>query len=290
MSKLYREFSAQAAIDAEYNASQSVPDFAAFGRHYAESSAEARRTLPCTLDIPYGPTLDETLDIFPADRPNAPVFIFLHGGYWRSLTSKEFSFVATGLRQLGIATVVVNYSLCPKVSIDEITRQVRAASAWVLKNIAGHGGDPARVAVGGHSAGGHLSAMCLHTDWDGEYGLPRNPFLGGVLVSGIYDLRPIRYSYLQPMLQIDEAVVQRSPLFSARPSTTPLLITWGERETAEFARQSTAYHEAWTAAGNQSSLTPQVDAHHFSVIDGFADPRSPMCLWIAQALAVAPLP
>jgi arylformamidase len=105
MPKLYREFTTQAAIDAEYNAAQSVPDYAACGRHYAETSAEARRTLPCSLDIPYGPTLDETLDIFPAERPGAPVFIFLHGGYWRALTSKEFSFVATGLRQLGITTV-----------------------------------------------------------------------------------------------------------------------------------------------------------------------------------------
>jgi arylformamidase len=252
MTKLYRDFTTQAAIDAEYNAAQSVPDYAAFGQHYAETSAEARRTLPCTLDIPYGPTLDETLDIFPAERPDAPVFIFLHGGYWRALTSKEFSFVALGLRQLGITTVVVNYSLCPKVSIDEITRQVRAASAWVLKNIAGHGGDPARVSIGGHSAGGHLSAMCVQTDWAGEYGLPRDPFVGGVLVSGIYDLRPIRYSYLQPALQIDEELVQRSPLFGVRTSATPLLITWGAQETAEFARQSTSYHAAWTGAGNSA--------------------------------------
>jgi arylformamidase len=289
MTKLYRDFTTQAAIDAEYNAAQSVPDYAAFGQHYAETSAEARRTLPCTLDIPYGPTLDETLDIFPAERPDAPVFIFLHGGYWRALTSKEFSFVALGLRQLGITTVVVNYSLCPKVSIDEITRQVRAASAWVLKNIAGHGGDPARVSIGGHSAGGHLSAMCVQTDWAGEYGLPRDPFVGGVLVSGIYDLRPIRYSYLQPALQIDEGLVQRSPLFGVRTSATPLLITWGAQETAEFARQSTSYHAAWTGAGNSASLIPQVDTNHFSVIHGFADPRSAVCMWLAQVLGVAPL-
>src|SRR5262249_35447997 len=158
--------------------------------HFVQRSREARASRRCILDQRYGPTLDETLDIFPADGKDAPVFVFLHGGYWRANTSKEFSCVALGLQTLRITPVVVNYSLCPKVTIDEITRQARGAVAWILGNIGRYAGDPQRVALGGHSAGGHLTAMCLQTRWTDEYGLAPNPFVAAVLVSGIYDLRP----------------------------------------------------------------------------------------------------
>ena len=158
MPPLYRDFTSQAEIDAQYNASLTVADPAAEMAHYIDRAKEAVDTLPCLLDIPFGPTRAETLDIFPAGVPGAPVFIFLHGGYWRALSSKEFSGVALGLHALGITTVVVNYALCPRVTLDEVTRQARASVAWVLRNIAGMGGDPSRVAIGGHSAGAHLSA------------------------------------------------------------------------------------------------------------------------------------
>jgi arylformamidase len=285
MPPLYRDFTTPAQIDAEYGTQQRVADPAAEARHYVERSRDARERLRCVLDQPFGPTLDETLDIFPADRPGAPVFVFIHGGYWRANTSKEFSCVALGLQPLGITTVVVNYSLCPKVSIDEITRQTRSAVAWVLRNIDRHGGDPQRVAVGGHSAGGHLTAMCLQTRWAEEYGLAPDPIAAAVLVSGIYDLRPLRYSYLQPQIQLDEGLIQRnSPLFAVRACATPTLITWGGAESAEFARQSASYHAAWQAAGNRSELVPQAGAHHFSAIHGFEDAASPLCRWLAAAL------
>ena len=156
---LYRDFTDQAQIDAEYNASLRVADPAAELAHYRERAAHARATLPAVLDVPYGPTRAETLDIFPAAAATAagsPVFVFLHGGYWRALSSKDFSGVALGLQPRGITTVVVDYALCPRVTIDEIVRQCRAALAWVLRHIGAHGGDPARVAVGGHSAGGAI--------------------------------------------------------------------------------------------------------------------------------------
>lgn len=285
MPPLYRDFTTPAQIDAQYGTQQWVPDPAAEARHYVERSRDARARLRCLLDQPYGPTLDETLDIFPADRRGAPVFVFIHGGYWRANTSREFSCVALGLQARGITTVVVNYALCPKVSIDEITRQTRAAVAWVLRNIERHGGDPRRVAVGGHSAGAHLTAMCLQTPWQEEYGLPSDPLAAAVLVSGIYDLQPLRYSYLQPQIQLDDGIIRRnSPLFTVRPCATPALITWGAAESDEFARQSASYHQAWQAAGNRSELQPQAGAHHFSAIHGFEDPASPLCGWLARVL------
>jgi len=284
-SPLYRNFETQAQIDAQYNPSLVLPDPAAPGRLFVAQAQAACTTLHCHLNIPFGSTVHETLDIFPADTPNAPVFVFIHGGYWRSLSSKEFSGVALGLQPLGITTVVVNYALAPRVSIDEITRQCRSAVAWTLRNIQHYGGDPSRVAVGGHSAGGHLSAMCLQTRWDQDYGLPQDPLVAGLLFSGIYDIAPLRYSYLQPQIQLDDGIIQRnSPFFSVRPCTTPIWITWGSDESTEFARQAQTFDAAWKAAGNHSELRSITGTDHFSVIGGLSDSKSEVSRWLARQL------
>lgn len=285
---LYRDFLDQAQIDAQYNPVIGLDDPAQYGRHYAEQSRQARERLRCVLDIPFGPTREETLDIFLADQPGggkAPVFVFIHGGYWRALSSKEFSCVALGLQARGITTVVVNYALAPSVSIDEITRQARASLAWVLRHIGEYGGDASRVAIGGHSAGAHLAAMALQTRWAEDYGLPRDPFKAAVLVSGLFDLQPLRYSFLQPQIQLDDGVIHRnSPLFGVLPCATPALITWGAQETTEFARQSCTFHEAWNAQGNTATLEALPGANHYSAIFGFEQADSPLCGWVAGQL------
>jgi arylformamidase len=286
MPKIYRDFDSQAQIDAQYNPSIALADPTAPGKHFAAQAQKARNTLKCHLDIPFGPTVHETLDVFPADTPNAPVFVFIHGGYWRALSSKDFSGVALGLQASGITTVVVNYALCPFVTIDEITRQVRAAVAWTLRNIQHYGGDPTRVGVGGHSAGGHLGAMCLQTPWDTDYGLPRDPLKAGLLFSGLYELEPLRYSYLQPMIQLDDGVVRRqSPTANLRACPTPTWVVWGSAEPAEFARQSGNYQAAALALGNPVELSGIAGADHFSVIHGLEDPSSPVCRWLHRQLA-----
>ena len=285
---LYRGFATQAEIDAQYDVERSVPDFSVYARHFTDESRLARHRLRCELDLPYGPTRAETLDVFHAEAPGAPVFVFIHGGYWRMLSSKEFSCVALGLVALGITTVVVNYELAPKVSVDEITRQMRSAVVWVLRRIERHGGDPSRVAVGGHSAGAHLTAMCLQTAWREDYGLGSDdPLAAAVLVSGLYDLEPLRFSLMQPMIQLDDGVIRRqSPMFSVRPCKTPALLTWGGDEPDEFRRQSDDFNTAWNAAGNRSKRSPIAGANHFTAIYGFEDPKSMLCQWLAQALGV----
>jgi arylformamidase len=285
MTPLYREFETQAQIDAQYNPSLHLTDPTAPGKLYAARSAHARQTLRCVLDVPYGPTRDETLDIFPADVPNAPVFVFLHGGYWRALSSKDFSCVALGLQPLGITTVVVNYALCPRVTLDEITRQVRAAVAWAHRHIASFGGDATHMALGGHSAGAHLTAMCLQTRWQEDYNLPHDPLAAALLVSGIYDIAPLRYSYLQPMIQLDEGVIRRnSPQFLIRPCQTPIWVNWGDQESPEFARQSASFHAAWQSLGNRSELSTLTDADHYRGIHGFEDSGSHLAQWLAGRL------
>ena len=282
-------FASSPEIDAQYNAGAAVADSAERFRRHGELSAEARARLRCMRGIAYGPTRAETLDVFPADRPGAPVFVFFHGGYWRRFAAADYHLVALGLVPLGITTVVVDYALCPTVTLDEVSRQSRAAVAWTLKRIGEHGGDPARVAVGGHSAGGHLTAMCLETRWDDDYGLARDPLAAAVLVSGIYDIAPLRRSYLQPSIQLDDGIVRRnSPMFGVRPCATPALVTWGAAESAEFARQSREFHAAWQAAGNPGELLPQAGRDHFSAIDGFTDPDSVLCRWLAARLLTSP--
>ena len=135
----------------------------------------------------------------------------------------------------GVHLLNVNYSLAPKVRLDEIVRQIRAAVAWTYHNAPGFGGDRERIYISGHSAGGHLSAMALATDWAGEYGLPAQVLKGGFMISGLYDLRPLRYSFVQPALQLDGDQVSRlSPLFAIPKRDAEAVITVGGAEPGEF--------------------------------------------------------
>ena len=210
--KLYRNFISQEEIDLEYNIALNVADRDRWIEWYARESARVRDELDCVLDVPFGPTVDETIDIFPARKPGAPLVVFIHGGYWVLFGSKDFSFVARGLVSQDITVVVVNYSLCPGVTINEITRQNRAAIAWLYGEGARFNGDISRIFVAGHSAGGQQVGMLGLTDWQGEYGLPGDIIKGVIPISGVFDLRPLRYSYLQPKLLLThEMICSQSP-------------------------------------------------------------------------------
>ena len=276
---LYRDFCSQAELDAQYDVERSVPDFTVYARHYADESKLARHRLRCDLDVSYGPTRAEHLDVFPAQRRDAPILLFLHGGYWRMLSSKEFSCVAMGPVAAGAAVVVVNYALCPEVGIDEIVRQARAAVAWTHRNARSFGGDPQRLFVSGHSAGGQLTAMCLNTDWERLYGLPSDTVKGGLSISGVFDLQPIRYTLMQPLLQIDDGVVVRnSPQrLPQRRTASPFLFTFGGDEPAEFQRQTMDYLQHWQMSGNRGEYLAQPGLNHFDAIYGFEDSRSALC-------------
>ena len=283
---LYRNFTTQAEIDLEYNFSLTVPEVKDWADFYIKQSAAARSNLDCSLDVRYGPTIDETVDIFPAKEPGAPLLVFIHGGYWYSFSSKEFSMVANGLVDHGITVAVLNYSLCPKVTITEITRQSRALIAWLHGEASNYNADPSRIFVAGHSAGGQQVAMLSGTDWSGEYGLPDDVIKGGVSISGIHDLRALPYSYLQPALQlIHEVIIRQSPCLNLPASSPPLLISYGAQETSEVRRLATEYHEVRQAHGLGGELLIQEGKHHFSAIEGFNDPKSPLCTAITKFMA-----
>jgi len=285
---LYRDFATQEALDLEYDVERQVGDFSAYARHYVDNSKLARHRLKCVLDVPYGATLDERLDIFPAASAPAPVLVFFHGGYWRMLSNKEFSLVALGPVPVGIAVVNVNYSLCPKVTIDEIVRQARAAVAWTWREGARYGIDRDRLYVAGHSAGAHLAAMALKADWSGDYGMPVDAIRGAFCVSGLYDLRPLPYCFVQPSLQLTpDQVFRNSPaLDPPRRSSAAMIVSWGGEESAEFRRQSQDLVSLWQRAGNTCEALPQPQANHFTALYGLEDAASPLCAALLRLMGM----
>jgi arylformamidase len=262
-------------LDAQYNNRARVADSAAQLANWAEASALAREGSPGKrLDIAYGDGPGETLDLFPAARPDAPVLVFIHGGYWRSLDKSDFSFVAPSFVADGATVVVPNYALCPAVTIEQIALQMVKAVAWTWRHIAEHGGDPSRIALAGHSAGGHLAATlacCRWKQWADD--LPLAPLTGALAISGLYDLEPIR---LAPFLQSDlrltpQQVGRASPAFYPRPKHCKLYAAVGADESEEFLRHNQLIRDQWgPTAVPVCEVVP--GTNHFSVLKSLADP------------------
>ena len=281
---LYRDFATQEELDTQYDLRTMFPEAATSYEAFCERESEkVREEMDHRLDVPFGPTRAEHSDVYPAtgDARGAPVLIYVHGGFWVLRTSKEFGFVARGPVSEGVATVVTNYALSPEVTIDEIVRQTRAAVAWTYQNAESFGVAPERIHVAGHSAGGHLVAMLLSTDWEGVYGLPANIIKSATAISGVFDLAPLPYTFLQPKLQLTwDQALRNSPILhlpDLQSGPPPLLVAYGENETDEFRRQSEEFFAAWKAKGLDGDLMVLPGKNHFDVIDGFLDAGSRLC-------------
>jgi arylformamidase len=236
-------------LDAQYNNRARIADHAHIFERWANASALAREQSDVSLDLPYGSSPAETLDVFRTHRPEAPVFVFIHGGYWRALDKRDVSFVAPALVDAGAMVVVPNYALCPAVSIEQITLQLVQAVAWTWRHAREHGGDPRRIVVGGHSAGGHLAAMMLSCDWPRVApDLPREVVRSALAVSGLFELEPIRHTpFLAPDLRLSAAAAKRlSPALMPPPRGTLAALVGGD-ESEEFLRQNALIRRAWGA-------------------------------------------
>jgi arylformamidase len=258
-------------IDAQYDPERRAGPRGPFIDWYVRESARTRERFDCRLDIPYGPTPAETLDIFPASVADSPVLMFIHGGYWRALSSKEFSFVASGMVPHDITVAVMNYALCPQVTIGDITRQSHAALAWLARFARQFSGDPARIFAAGHSAGAQQVGMLLSET------AAASPLKGGIAISGIFDLRPLQASWLQPTLKLtNHASAEQSPLLHIPRAAPPLLVSVGGEESDAFIGQSQNYLAAWRAAGLDGEYFLQAGINHYEAVYGFADPASPL--------------
>jgi arylformamidase len=287
MALLYRDYD-RAALDVQYNARATAPDFAAIMHQYAEQSRHARATLPCVLDVRYGEHADETLDIFPSTRGDAPVFIFVHGGYWRALSKDDSSAMAPAFTQAGAVVAVVNYSLAPAVTLDHIVDQVRRAVAWVHRHIAAHGGDPARIHVGGSSAGGQLTGMLLTDGWQERYGVPADIIRGAAPLSGLFDLTPLVHTHINEWMRLTpESAARNSPMLHLPASPCPVVASYGATETDEFKRQTDDYLDALRARGGDARYVPMPGTNHFDIVLRLNDPQAPITRAILAQMGLA---
>ena len=269
---VYRDYD-QHALDAEYNNREKVKESADWLSRYAVASAEARTALDCRLDLAYGAHPGERLDVFPARGGPAPVHVFIHGGSWHRLDKSDSSFVARAFQPAGAAVVVVNYALIPTVDMDELVRQCRASIVWVHRNAASFGGDPNRVFVSGHSAGGHLTAMLMSTDWSAFANLPADVIKAGCGISGLYDLEPIRLSYLNEVLKLTPETARRlSPVHCPPARSGPLLLAVGELEGAEYHRQGEEMAAVWRTRRLPCQALDMPAHNHFSILAELEDP------------------
>jgi len=261
-------------LDVQYNNRARIPDHQQLFDRWSRDSAIARDRSSRRLDVAYGAGPAETLDVFPSTRADAPVLFFIHGGYWRALDKRDVSFIGPSFTREGAMVVVPNYALAPAVTIETIALQMVQALAWTWRHAALYGGNRKRIIVAGHSAGGHLAALLLTCRWTSVGGdLPADLLAGGLAISGLFDLEPIRQTpFLQPDLRLTPASVRRlSPARLPAPSA-PLYATVGGDESEEFLRQNDLIREAW-GESNVPVCEAIPGVHHLTVLDDLVDPH-----------------
>jgi len=260
-----------AEIERQFNPRAAVPDHAHYIEERTRRSAETRRSLRCVLDLRYGPGPMETLDVFPG-APGGPVQLYVHGGYWRANSKSDASIVAEPLVAKGATAVLIDYDLCPSVTVTEIVRETIRAIAWTHRNIRAHGGDPDRLFISGNSAGAHLCAMALAHDWAAD-DLPADVIKGAAPVTGIYDLTPV------PLISVNEQIRLKpeeagalSPMRLPPRRPLPLLVAVGGAETPEWIRQSRDYAAMCRERGVPAEYLECPGENHFTMTNVLGDP------------------
>lgn len=261
----------------EYNARAMITDHPQIFARWAQQAASTRRLRACLLDLPYGESAAEKLDLFPARIEGAPLLVFIHGGFWRSLDKSDFSWIAPPYVARGVSVALINYGLAPATPVEDIVRQTLHAIAWLYRNGVRYGFNPQRLFVSGHSAGGHLTAMTMAALWpQWNTALPTDLVKGGVAVSGLFDLEPLMHApFINVDLKLDPARAARlSPVLLPAATRAPFITAVGALESSEFQRQTKLIGTHW--ANNLICDISVARANHLTVVDEMADPASPI--------------
>ncbi len=266
----------QAERDDAYNNSTAVPDSPALNAARVADSAVCRAEWKGSLDVPYGQTARQSLDIFPAADPAAPCFVFIHGGYWQRNSREEFTVLGAGLRARGWSVVMPGYTLAPEATMTQINAEIHAALDWLAANGAAHG-VAGPVLLSGWSAGGHLTAM----------GLGHPLVVAGMAISGLFELGPMRETYLNKAMRLtDEEIVTLSPL-RHHPVAKPLAITYGTAELPPLVEDSRALHAKRAASHLPGALVPAPGGNHFTIVEELRGPNGLLVRTAIEALAQA---
>jgi arylformamidase len=286
---IYKNYDQQ-ALDNQYNNRAKVPNFEKIIQQWERDSEVLRQRVQFHADVSYGSHPREIFDIFPASRPGAPVHAFIHGGYWRSLEKRLFHFVADGFIRHDITYVAVNYPLTPQATMDKIVASCQQAIVWLYRNIARYNGDPHKIYISGHSAGGHLVAMLMATDWSAlAADLPNDMLKGGCAISGLFNLIPIQLCYVNEDVRLDDSMARRnSPLFLSPTCSSPLIVTVGGAESEEYLAQSQDLTLAWSQQGLPVTQLIVPEANHFSILDYLANNATLNQAILAQMGVVTP--
>lgn len=267
----------------EFNNQNAVPEHERLSRHWADSSVYVRKHMKAFIDIPYGAHLREKLDIFPAPAAGAPVLIFVHGGWFQFLDKSALSYVAPPYVQQGITVVTIGYPLTPQATIGEIIDSVRRAVLWVHANIADFGGDPARISIAGHSAGGHLALSMGVRDWTADAGIP-DVIKGCFPISGLYDLQPVTQTIYNAAIRVDmDSASAWSPLNHFDRAPAHLIATLGGDEISGFHWQHQALLAHCRAKGIAITDAEAAGRNHYTIVDEFCSARTKLFQLVAEA-------
>ena len=275
MSDLYKGFRPD-EMEYQYNPRESVPEYPELAKVRAAQAKKVRETAKSWLNVPYGSSPREMLDIFAADKPGGPVLVYIHGGYWRSGSKEDNCNFVPSFTKRGATVVLVEYDLCPQVTVTDIVRQTRSAIAWVCKNIIRYSGDPARIYVSGHSAGGHLTAMALAHDWAKE-GLPLDCIKGAVATSGVFDLEVVpKISVREQVKLTPEAAQINSPFLNPPKVKCPLVVAVGSAEPKGWQRMSEDYYNYCNQQDMNVEYVVVPGANHYTMSEKLLEETNPL--------------
>lgn len=268
----------QVELDAAYDQSIYAPTLAQIQKRYASSSEDARKRLGQPKRFSYGPSAVEGMDVYPAKTPNAPVFVFIHGGAWLRGAAKDYGYPAELFVNAGATYIALDFIAvgAAQGDIGVMAQQVRSGIAWAYKNIASYGGDPNRFYIGGHSSGGHLCGVALVTDWEKDFGLSPTFIKAGMCMSGMFDMKPVRLSKRSSYVKFDDAMeASMSSVRHLDKLHVPVVVTYGTFETPEFQRQSRDFAAAVKAAGKPVELIEAPNYNHFEMCETLGNPYGP---------------